>query len=310
MRMSDLIIEQFIERLMVFYGRAFTIVSGRDAYSFEKNTHKNLLDHEGIYLLLENVPLDNMKRKYDKATMIPAYTVNNMIPTNDPNSVKKGYTLSGSRLRMEFYKQCIKLFQTYPVLIREVTFTEPRKTFRLDRKDWEWLTKYGGDLIFICTIQCGAAKRLANIIRIPSKDILFECDQNSKSIVLDLDGIVLKRISDMGYSVTARFGVLTNGQYTDKIASIIQEEQLEQDHLLRKIESLKSNDQAQQVFNEQIFTDVDSKADQRIVPTEAEAAPKKELITVGQKIKVTIPSIDHDFEVYCIVTDFRRIEHG
>jgi hypothetical protein len=216
--MSDAIIEQFIDKLTRFYGRAFTIVTGQDSYSFGKENHANMLNHEGVYLLLENVPLTDMRRKYDKATLITADSVNRMIPTNDPNLVKKGFSLSGSKLRIEMYKQCVKLFQATPILVREIVFAKPRKVFRLDRNDWLWLTKNNGEIIFICTIRYGSTKRLVDVIRIAANNVTFENGQISKAIPIDLDGIVLKRINDMGFTITSQYGVLTNEQYNERKA--------------------------------------------------------------------------------------------
>jgi hypothetical protein len=302
MCMSDVMIEIFIEKLTRFYGRAFDIVSGCDAYSFEKVSHKNMINHEGVYLLLENVPLDNMIRKYDKATLIPATTVDNMFPTNNPEAVKKGYSLSGSKLRVEFYKQCVKLFQAPPVLIREVVFTTPRKTFRMDRKDWVWLRRYNGEVIFICTIPCGSVRRLADIIRIPSKDIVFDEGQNSKNIVLDLDGIVLKRIEDLGYTVTAKYGVLTNGQYYEKINGILQEEKSEQSWNAKH-----GIDQSEPIH--EVIAAVEKAAAYAYNKVLQEQGNKKPEVNNTTQIKIgdNLTLKINDVEVECVITNYRKV---
>lgn len=303
--MTDAIIDEFIDKLTRFYGRAFTIVSGQDSYSFSKENHKNMVNHDGVYLLLENVPFEDMKHKYDKATLVPASSVNGMLPTNDPNLVKKGFSLSGSKLRVEMYRQTTKLFQARPILIREIVFAAPRKNFRLDKRDWAWLNKNSGELIFICTFRYGNTKRLVDVCRIPSGYIKFDEGQNSKVIPLDLDGIVLKRINDMGFTVSAKYGVLTNEQYAVKQAAPLMESLIDKSwECLHNVPV----DYANQVKR---FDDAMRGLVAQIPPEMKSEQTFRYQLKEGQEIKIIFPNDEYEIEVIGKITGVKRKDiHG
>jgi len=143
---------QFLNQFRNYYGKPFEIVSGRNAYTFDKNNHARMLAQDGIYLLLENPPQDNLKYKYDKALLIAARTVDKFFPTNDPSKVKDSFHLGADKMRFEFHQQMHKLYQTQSCILKTVKFDNTRRDYRIERKDYEYLIKNDGVFVFIYVV--------------------------------------------------------------------------------------------------------------------------------------------------------------
>jgi hypothetical protein len=254
-----------------------------------------MLNNNGMYLLLENVPLDT-NRKYDKALLIPASSIDSMLPTNDPNAVKTSFSLSGSKLRMIYFKQCVKLYEALPILVRQVDFNTPRKTIRIERKDWVGLSKTNGDFMFICTIKpkpevgVDEGDILVGVIRIPASTFNIPLNQKSKDIPLDLSGEMLTIISNIGYNVTRDHGVIP----VEKIINPTSE--------FAAQNPPKSSDQFQSQSGEPALSAIGSVAGPSEITKFADAYALR-----GKKVKVTIPDGEHSILMELVITEIDRV---
>lgn len=64
--------ERFFKSLQTYLGRYLEVISGRNAYTVNKEKHAKMMDNDGMYLLLEKPPEEGMKQYYDKALILPA----------------------------------------------------------------------------------------------------------------------------------------------------------------------------------------------------------------------------------------------
>jgi hypothetical protein len=296
--MSDPVLDQLVSKLSQVYGRRINIVSGKDSYSFNKDTHRKMINNNGMYLLLENIPLDT-NRKYDKAFLVPASTIDSMLPTNNPNAVKSSFSLSGSKVRMVFFKQCVKLYEALPIIVRPVDFNTPRKTVRIEREDWVSLGKTNGEFVYICTIK---PKRedmvedtdiLVGIIRVPANSFNIPLNQKSTDIPLDLNGEMLTIIQNVGYTVTRDYGVMP-----------FKKESVDTPPAFVTQNPPKLNDTMQPNSGESIIGAVGSVAGPMEIAKFADAYALR-----GKKIKVTIPDGEHSILMELVITEIDRVHN-
>ena len=144
---------RFVKEFDHYFGKPFEVVTGRNGYAINKNRHVELVSRDGIYLLLENEPRDTLKHKYDKALFIPARTVDRMLPTNDPAKIKKSFSLAGDLVKLSFNQQIHKLYQANPCIVKVVEFEDTRRSFAVDRKDYEFLNRNKGFFVYIYTVK-------------------------------------------------------------------------------------------------------------------------------------------------------------
>jgi len=192
---------QFLEQFRKYYGKPFEIVSGRNAYTFDKDRHAKLMEKDGIYLLLENPPQDNLKYKYDKALFISARSADRFFPTNDPAKVKSTFHLGADKMRFEFHHQMHKLYQTQACILKVVNFDNTRRDYRIDRKDYEYLIKNDGVFVFLYTVG-NKPNLIMEVATLSAKSIVgFVTPKGEKKTTLtlhfELSAYTLKMLDDL-----------------------------------------------------------------------------------------------------------------
>lgn len=196
--MTDLNV--FLKQFESYIGKRFDVVSGRNAYTFDKFKHAKMLEDDGVYLLLENQPIENLKRKYNKGLFIPARVVDKFFSTSDPEKVKRGFYVGADKMRFEFRNQQHKLYETDSCLIKEVHFEDTRTTYRVEREEFEFLKKNKGAWIFMFTAG-DKPRRLVHIQPVYAEGSTFFGDTERKSATLhfDLPVYALKMLDDFGW---------------------------------------------------------------------------------------------------------------
>jgi hypothetical protein len=190
---------QFLNQFQTYFGKAFEIVTGRNAYSFGKEKHAQMMAADGIYLLLENQPIENLKQRHGKALFIPARSADKFFSTNDPAKIKTSYNLPADKIRFEFSKQTHKLYQMTTCIFKVVNFEDTRRTFRIDRKDYEYLMKHEGEFIFIFTVG-NKPEYIVEVERLAAKSIVGFIGNDKKQVALhfELNAYTLKMLNDLG----------------------------------------------------------------------------------------------------------------
>lgn len=187
----------FLNNFVRYYGKPFEVVSGRNAYTLDKDRHAQMLKEDGIYLLLENPPHD-LKYRYDKALFIPARTADKFFPTNDPSKVKYSFSLAADKMRFEFSQQTHKLYQMPSCIIKTVQFKDTRKDYRIDRKEYDYLIKNKGMFIFVYQVR-DKPGILIQYEALPAESITGFKDNNKSTLTLhfELSAYTLKLINDL-----------------------------------------------------------------------------------------------------------------
>jgi hypothetical protein len=190
---------QFLNQFQTYFGKAFEIVTGRNAYSFGKEKHAEMMAADGIYLLLENQPIEHLKHKHGKALFIPARSADKFFSTNDPEKIKTSYNLPADKIRFEFSKQTHKLYQMTACIFKVVNFEDTRRPFRIDRKDYEYLLKNEGEFIFIFTVG-NKPDYMVEVERLAAKSIVGFIGNTKKQVALhfELNAYTLKMLNDLG----------------------------------------------------------------------------------------------------------------
>jgi len=193
---------QFLAKFQTYYGKPFEIVSGRNAYTFNKEKHAQMLATDGIYLLLENPPQDNLKYRYDKALFIPARVADKFFPTNDPAKVKSSFHLAADKMRFEFYQQMHKLYQMNACVFKIVNFEDTRRSYRIDRSDYEFVKQHDGEFIFIFVVG-GKNARVVEVERVSAKSIVGFIGNEKQSLTLnfELNAYTLKLLDDLNLRI-------------------------------------------------------------------------------------------------------------
>lgn len=191
---------KLLEQIKTSLGKPFEVVSGRNAYTFDKTKHLEMLQYDGIYLLLENQPQENLKNKYNRALVIAARVVNQFFPTNDPQRVKFSFHLGADKMRFEFHQQMYKMYESTPCIIKTIPFEDTRREYTLDRSDYEKLKKNEGELIFAYTVG-KKQKILVQLETFPATAFTGFEGNSKKSMVihLQLSAYALKLLDDLGY---------------------------------------------------------------------------------------------------------------
>lgn len=187
----------FLNQFVRYYGKPFEMVTGRNAYTFDKDRHAQMLKEDGIYLLLENPPQD-LKYKYDKALFIPARTADKFFPTNDPAKVKYSFSLAADKMRFEFHQQQHKLYQMQSCIIKTVLFKDTRRDFRIERKEYDYLLKNNGVFIFVYVVR-DKPSIIIQFDVLPATSILGFKDNQKSSLTLhfELSAYTLKLLDDL-----------------------------------------------------------------------------------------------------------------
>ena len=190
--------QPFLNQFRNYYGKPFEIVSGRNAYTFDKDRHAKMLEKDGIYLLLENPPQDNLKYKYDKALFIAARTADKFFPTNDPAKVKASFHLGADKMRFEFHQQMHKLYQTQACVLKVVNFDNTRWDYRIDRKDYDYLVKNDGVFVFIYVVG-DKPNLIMEVATLAAKSIVGFKDNTKSSLTLhfELSVYTLKMLDEL-----------------------------------------------------------------------------------------------------------------
>jgi hypothetical protein len=266
----------FLNQFQTYYGKRFEIITGRNAYVFEKNQHARMLAEDGIYLLLENQPQDNLKHRYNKALFIPARVADKFFPTNDPEKVKASFYLGADKMRFEFHLQQHKLYNMEPCLIKTVKFEDTRRAFRIDRTDYEFLLKNKGSFIFIFTVGYSPDIFIQSTV-LKAESIVGFLDNDKKSITLnfELNAYALKMLDDLNWRK-----YLTKEKMPPK--PIFPVEQANPEHRNPELRTIPSKTLNWVVDN---------------------------YLTVGTPIKITFPEGKHDLILECTITKQERKIH-
>ena len=189
----------FLNQFKSYFGKRFEIITGRNAYTFDKHKHATMLAEDGIYLLLENPPQDNLKYRYGLALFIPAKVVDKFFPTNDPEKVKHSFTLGTDKMRFEFRQQMHKLYQQTSCIIKTISFEDTRRPFRIDRSEYEYLKKHDGEFIFIYTVGHNPGY-IVQVEPLKAANIVGFIDNEKKSATLqfEMSAVTIKTLNDLG----------------------------------------------------------------------------------------------------------------
>lgn len=181
--------DKFVQGFEQYRGKHFEVVTGRNAYTFNKIRHIEMVKQDGVYLLIENPPQDDLKYKYDKALFIPAKVVDSMLATNDPAKVKQSFHLAADTVRFTFHNQIHKLYTAPTFIFKVVEFDNTRRTCRITKKEFMSIHKIRninpggtGYVMFICTVIDGDLHRLVQVTVRSSDEISENFERNSTKL--------------------------------------------------------------------------------------------------------------------------------
>jgi hypothetical protein len=188
----------FLNQFKSYLGKRFEIVTGRNAYTFDKHKHATMLAEDGIYLLLVNPPQDNLKYRYNSGLFIPAKVADKFFPTNDPEKVKQKFTLPVDKIRFEFYQQMHKLYEQPACIIKTLLFEDTRRSFRVDRAEYEYLKKNEGEFIFIYTIGNNPGY-IVQVETVKAANIVgfLNNDKKSATLQFEMNALTIKMLKDL-----------------------------------------------------------------------------------------------------------------
>jgi hypothetical protein len=185
--------EIFLQALKNCTGRYIEVVTGRNAYTINKEKHALMLKKDGMYILLEKPPEEGMKQVYDKAIILPANVVNSHFTTSDPALIKTSFHLPGDKMRFKFHAQIHKIYEFLDpsFIIKVLPMGASRRMFKVSKSEVNTLIKNRGKLVFLCVTNEG---RLLDII-VKSMDLIgIPEGRNSKEIPIDLSGEGVERL--------------------------------------------------------------------------------------------------------------------
>jgi hypothetical protein len=191
--------EMFKNQFKNYYGKRFHVVTGRHAYSLNKEKHARMLADNGIYLLLENPPQENLKYRYGRGLFIPAQVVDKFLSTNDPEKIKRHFTVAADTMRFEFHQQQHKLYEQKSCIIHEVQFEDVRRPYSIDRVEYEYLLKHGGEFIFLFIVG-GNPGYLVQVESIDAEKITGFKDNTKKktTVNFEMSAYTIKLLNDLG----------------------------------------------------------------------------------------------------------------
>ena len=201
--MTDAKLYNFILQLESIYGRRIEIVTGRNAYTIGKDKHADMMQKDGMYLLLNNPPENDMKQIFDKAYILPAKIVDGHFTCNDPAKMKHSFHLPEDRIRMKFAAQSHKIydFTTPTLLIKTLIFTDSRRNLKVIKQDYDRLKKYGGSYLLLCITPDG---RLIDVIEKPAHAVAIPEGQVTREVPIDLSQMGLDRLNQYTHTPSSK----------------------------------------------------------------------------------------------------------
>ena len=195
--------ERFFKSLQTYLGRYLEVISGRNAYTVNKEKHAKMMDNDGIYLFLEKPPEEGMKQYYDKALLLPANVAHAHFTTNDPAKIKSSYHLPADKMKFKFHAQIHKIYEfaTPSFIVKIFPMATSRRTFKFIKAEIDLLKKNHGYFLFLCLSPEG---RLLDIISISAERIPVPDGHVSKEMPIYLTAAGVERMMFFQIPVAAR----------------------------------------------------------------------------------------------------------